>query len=206
MFLRRVLDSDISQAGVLFYTDRTAPEAHHRQLSRRREAIGRFSNSKLFWSGTPESAAEGASARGLRVVDNRRRDCPEMDAPLAGAIRCLASSRRIAKASIGSHVICSSKRDRAARRRICENLAMARAFKVGDNVRLKSGGPRMTLTSVDDRGYVRTTWSSGAEKEHGHFHLDALIGAFAEPTAATATDRRTNIGGRNEGSLSSLGR
>jgi uncharacterized protein YodC (DUF2158 family) len=203
--LRRCLsDNDISRAGVLFYTDRTAPAAHHQQLNRRREAIARFSNSKFLWSGTPEGAAEGVSARGLRVVDNHRRDCPVR--PLAGAIRCLASSSRIAKASIGSHVICSSKRDRAARRRICENLAMAQAFKVGDNVRLKSGGPRMTLRSVDDRGYVRTTWSSGAEKEHGHFHLDALIGAFAEPTATTATDRRTNIGGRNESSISSLGR
>lgn len=58
---------------------------------------------------------------------------------------------------------------------------MAQAFKVDDVVRLKSGGPRMTLTSVDDRGYVRTAWFAGAGKEHGHFHLDALIGAPTEP-------------------------
>jgi uncharacterized protein YodC (DUF2158 family) len=58
---------------------------------------------------------------------------------------------------------------------------MAKAFKAGDTVRLKSGGPRMTLTSVDDRGYVRAAWLAGAAKEQGHFHLDALIGAPTEP-------------------------
>jgi uncharacterized protein YodC (DUF2158 family) len=51
---------------------------------------------------------------------------------------------------------------------------MAQAFKAGEIVQLKSGGPRMTLTSVDDRGYVRTAWFAGAAKEHGYFHLDAL--------------------------------
>ena len=58
---------------------------------------------------------------------------------------------------------------------------MAQAFKAGEVVRLKSGGPKMTLTSVDDRGYVRTAWSGGAAEEHGYFHLDALIGASTEP-------------------------
>jgi uncharacterized protein YodC (DUF2158 family) len=57
---------------------------------------------------------------------------------------------------------------------------MAQAFKAGDIVRLKSGGPRMTLTSVDDRGYVRTAWFARAAEQHGYFHLDALIGAPAE--------------------------
>jgi uncharacterized protein YodC (DUF2158 family) len=69
----------------------------------------------------------------------------------------------------------------ATGRKICEDQAMVLAFKVGDNVKLRSGGPRMKLTSVDDRGYVRTTWFAGAEKEHGHFHLDALISAPAKP-------------------------
>ena len=58
---------------------------------------------------------------------------------------------------------------------------MAQAFKAGDTVRLKSGGPRMRLMEVDDRGYVRTAWCAGTAKEHGHFHLDALIGAPTEP-------------------------
>ena len=58
---------------------------------------------------------------------------------------------------------------------------MPQTFKSGDIVQLKSGGPRMMLTSVDDRGYVRTAWFTGAMKEHGHFHLDALIGAPADP-------------------------
>ena len=58
---------------------------------------------------------------------------------------------------------------------------MAQAFEAGDIVQLKSGGPRMTLTSVDDRGYVRTAWFGSAVKEHGYFHLDALIGAPTGP-------------------------
>jgi|GEM_PF-3339900 len=58
---------------------------------------------------------------------------------------------------------------------------MAQALKAGDAVRLKSGGPRMMLTSVDDRGYVRTAWFVGAAKQRGHFHLDALIDAQTEP-------------------------
>jgi uncharacterized protein YodC (DUF2158 family) len=57
---------------------------------------------------------------------------------------------------------------------------MAQAFKAGDIVQLKSGGPGMTLTSLDDRGYVRTAWFSDPEKEHGYFHLDALISAPTE--------------------------
>jgi uncharacterized protein YodC (DUF2158 family) len=31
-------------------------------------------------------------------------------------------------------------------------------FKVGDVVRLKSGGPRMTVTHVDQRPYVHCAW------------------------------------------------
>lgn len=58
---------------------------------------------------------------------------------------------------------------------------MPQAFEAGAVVRLKSGGPRMTLTSVDDRGYVRTAWFGGAAEEHGYFHIDALIGAPTEP-------------------------
>jgi hypothetical protein len=38
----------------------------------------------------------------------------------------------------------------------------------------------MMLTRLDDRGYVRTACFAGEEKEHGYFHLDALIGAPAE--------------------------
>ena len=63
---------------------------------------------------------------------------------------------------------------------------MAQVFKAGDIVRLKSGGPSMTLTSMDDRGYVRTAWFADAAKERGYFHLDALVGAPAEaPTRPT---------------------
>jgi len=63
---------------------------------------------------------------------------------------------------------------------------MAQAFKSGDIVQLKSGGPRMMLTSIDDRGYVRIAWFGGAAKERGYFHLDALIGATTEPSKRPA--------------------
>ena len=54
---------------------------------------------------------------------------------------------------------------------------MVQALKAGDIVRLKSGSPRMMLTSVDHRGYVRTAWAVGTDTRHGDFHLDALLGA-----------------------------
>jgi hypothetical protein len=49
------------------------------------------------------------------------------------------------------------------------------------------------VTSIDDRGYVRTTWFGDAEKEHGYFHLDALISGPAEPQCVERHDRGDGI-------------
>jgi len=47
----------------------------------------------------------------------------------------------------------------------------------------------MTVTSIDDRGYVCTAWFGDAEKEHGYFHLDAS----AEPQCVERHDRGDGI-------------
>ena len=52
-------------------------------------------------------------------------------------------------------------------------------FKLGDVVQLKSGGPKMTVTSVgkDDKGndVIWTVWFDSAEKEsHGHYPANAV--------------------------------
>ena len=51
------------------------------------------------------------------------------------------------------------------------------AFKIGDIVQLKSGGPKMTVTHlpVSERGFVHTCWFAGSKNETGAFPVDALI-------------------------------
>jgi uncharacterized protein YodC (DUF2158 family) len=41
---------------------------------------------------------------------------------------------------------------------------MAEAFKVGDVVKAKSGGPKMTVSTVGNKAYTTTSWvwSSGS--------------------------------------------
>jgi uncharacterized protein YodC (DUF2158 family) len=53
-------------------------------------------------------------------------------------------------------------------------------FKIGDIVVLKSGGPKMTVSSVIDDEYgiqkfIRTTWFSGAKRASGDFPPEVLI-------------------------------
>ncbi|MBB3562884.1 uncharacterized protein YodC (DUF2158 family) [Rhizobium sp. BK512] len=48
------------------------------------------------------------------------------------------------------------------------------AFKVGDIVMLKSGGPKMTVVSVVSSTTVQTSWFAGAKNEKAHFAVDAL--------------------------------
>ncbi|WP_443019573.1 YodC family protein [Sphingomonas phyllosphaerae] len=53
-------------------------------------------------------------------------------------------------------------------------------FAVGDTVKLKSGGPTMTVTVVGDRygtPTVWTTWFDGTKKFDGDFPPAALIAA-----------------------------
>ena len=76
---------------------------------------------------------------------------------------------------------------------------MVQAFKAGDIVRLKSGSPRMMLTSVDHRGYVRTAWAVGTDTRHGDFHLDALLGVPAgAPSDPQSDDRSGDPRGRRQ--------
>ena len=51
-------------------------------------------------------------------------------------------------------------------------------FNIGDLVKLKSGGPKMTVTRVDNLGIrtiVRCTWFAGSKKEQGEFPPEALV-------------------------------
>ena len=57
---------------------------------------------------------------------------------------------------------------------------MPEIFKIGDVVRLKSGGPLMTITAEEDeKGFVHATWfdASGrrSKPEEGFFDADALV-------------------------------
>ena len=49
-----------------------------------------------------------------------------------------------------------------------------RKFKVGDRVRLKSGGPCMTVISVDDDNYYSVTWFDGNNRLTDELHEDTL--------------------------------
>ena len=48
------------------------------------------------------------------------------------------------------------------------------SFAIGDLVRLKSGGPDMTVTRESHEGYVQTTWFAGKKSERAAFPEPAL--------------------------------
>ena len=50
-------------------------------------------------------------------------------------------------------------------------------YKVGDVVQLKSGGPKMTVTSVPSTAsdYYHTCWFGGSKREFANFPEDALM-------------------------------
>lgn len=58
-------------------------------------------------------------------------------------------------------------------------------FKVGDTVRLKSGGPLMTVTEVQD-AEVWTIWFDKSDKEQKGYYAnsDALIADSGGPVIA----------------------
>lgn len=76
---------------------------------------------------------------------------------------------------------------------------MAQAFKVGDVVRLKSDGPKMTVIYISEDGTtISCTWfvSSGSKPETGSFPAEALevVTESSEPLqtrANTGRPRRT---------------
>ena len=71
---------------------------------------------------------------------------------------------------------------------------MQHAFKPGDLVVLKSGGPAMTVDKVPGESYntdyYLCKWFKGATADHGHFG-EHLLQAFVPPA-------KKNIGGSDE--------
>ena len=52
---------------------------------------------------------------------------------------------------------------------------MQSKFTIGDVVKLKSGGPEMTISSVHNDLYPKTIWFSGDNVMENEFHQDTLI-------------------------------
>jgi uncharacterized protein YodC (DUF2158 family) len=48
-------------------------------------------------------------------------------------------------------------------------------FKTGDQVRLKSGGPDMTVSEIASTAGIRCHWFGGKKLEHGFFQADELV-------------------------------
>lgn len=46
---------------------------------------------------------------------------------------------------------------------------------IGDIIRLKSGGPEMTVVTNEESGHVWATWFSGKKNEKARFPTAALI-------------------------------
>ncbi len=46
-------------------------------------------------------------------------------------------------------------------------------LKIGDTVRLKSGGPQMTVNSIEDN-VIKCQWFDGNNLKEGVFHKDQL--------------------------------
>jgi uncharacterized protein YodC (DUF2158 family) len=49
-----------------------------------------------------------------------------------------------------------------------------KAFKVGDQVQLKSGGPVMTVKTEANQGHQYCQWFAGKKLEQGSFPVDSL--------------------------------
>jgi uncharacterized protein YodC (DUF2158 family) len=56
------------------------------------------------------------------------------------------------------------------------------AFKIGEIVQLKSGGPKMTVTGIPTahNEHYSTSWFAGAKLEHGRFPQESLMAAKDE--------------------------
>lgn len=48
-------------------------------------------------------------------------------------------------------------------------------FNMGDCVKLKSGSPRMTISSKPTNGSIRCQWFVGCEVKDGCFPLESLV-------------------------------
>jgi uncharacterized protein YodC (DUF2158 family) len=59
--------------------------------------------------------------------------------------------------------------------RIIGVTKMADKFKVGEKVRLKSGGPKMTVSKVQGQGLdITCTWFKDGKKKDGRFDAETL--------------------------------
>lgn len=57
-------------------------------------------------------------------------------------------------------------------------MSKKRGYTVGDVVRLRSGGPEMTVNSVPDGGYrdyYHCQWFAGKKLESGNFEEEQLL-------------------------------
>ncbi|STX29971.1 Uncharacterized small protein [Legionella beliardensis] len=51
---------------------------------------------------------------------------------------------------------------------------METQLKVGDVVKLKSGGPRMTISYLGKEEQIECIWFDGNNKSKGYFHKDSV--------------------------------
>lgn len=51
---------------------------------------------------------------------------------------------------------------------------MSDQFEVGDVVKLKSGGEKMTIEKIEDDGYVSCVWFEGSQVQRGAFAAATL--------------------------------
>lgn len=61
---------------------------------------------------------------------------------------------------------------------------MADKFKAGDLVQLKSGGPKLTLESIESSGWVYVTWFAGSKHERARVRSET-IQLYVEPEKTT---------------------
>lgn len=57
-------------------------------------------------------------------------------------------------------------------------VVMAKKFKVGQIVQLRSGGPEMTVSEIDLYGkesFVECQWFGGRKLEKGRFPVESLV-------------------------------
>ena len=63
-------------------------------------------------------------------------------------------------------------------------------FKVGDVVKLKSGGPKMTITNISPKNEVSCSWFDGNEKKNERFPLNTLSKNIEETSKEDIYDEK----------------
>lgn len=65
---------------------------------------------------------------------------------------------------------------------------MSDKFEVGDIVKLKSGGEKMTIEEIDDDGYVSCVWFEGSQPQRATF-VAATLQKFKPGTGTVGITR-----------------